>query len=114
MQKHKQMWQPMLMTQAADLIRTRFIVHERTTENEIKLGTQTLINFSSNDYLAIASHEVVKKAFIDGVQQYGFGSGSSAMVSGFYNPHRQLEKRFAEFLQRGDAILFNSGYLANI
>jgi 8-amino-7-oxononanoate synthase len=102
-----------MLTQTKDLIRSRFTINTRN-DNKIKVGESSLVNFSSNDYLGIAEHPKVKKAFIDGVQQFGTGSSSSALVSGFYQPHRILEEKSAEFLQRDSAILFNSGYLANI
>jgi 8-amino-7-oxononanoate synthase len=102
-----------MLTQARDLIRSRFTIKTRN-DNKIKVGDASLVNFSSNDYLGIAEHPKVKNAFIQGVQQFGTGSSSSALVSGFYQPHRVLEEKFAEFLQRDSAILFNSGYLANI
>ncbi|MES2217122.1 MAG: 8-amino-7-oxononanoate synthase [Pseudomonadota bacterium] len=103
----------MMLTQAKDLIRNRYIINNRN-DNTITIGDKSLINFSSNDYLGIAEHPVVKQAFINGIQQYGNGSSSSALVSGFYHSHRMLEDAFAEFLNRDRAILFNSGYLANI
>lgn len=102
-----------MLKQAPDLIRKRYAIADRN-ENEICLADNCLVNFSSNDYLGIATHPAIKKAFIKGVERYGFGSGGSALVSGFYRPHRALEEKFAEFLQRDDAVLFNSGYHANL
>ena len=46
--------------------------------------------------------------------KYGFGSGSSSLVSGYFDSQREIEARFAAWLQVDNAILFNSGYLANI
>jgi 8-amino-7-oxononanoate synthase len=72
------------------------------------------INFSSNDYLGISKSDRVKQAFIAGVNLYGFGSGSSALISGYYSSVSKLEKRFAEILGREQALFFSSGYQANI
>jgi 8-amino-7-oxononanoate synthase len=78
------------------------------------INKQKIINFCSNDYLGIAADASVKHAFIKGVEKYGLGSGSSPVVSGYNKPHKQLEEKFAEFLNRDRAVLFNSGYHANL
>lgn len=72
------------------------------------------LNFSSNDYLAIRHDPRVKKAFIEGVERYGLGSGSAMLVNGYHRAHQMLEEAFAEFLQRDRCLLFNSGYHANL
>ena len=81
---------------------------------EIKQVEDHLINFSSNDYLNISKSEKVKEAFIEGVKLYGFGSGSSPLISGYYAPTRLLEEEFAQILNHEQAIFFNSGYQANL
>lgn len=81
---------------------------------EVKEVDNNMINFSSNDYLGLSKSEAVRKAFIEGIKLYGFGSGSSPLVSGYYNSTRQLEEAFALYLKREEAIFFNSGYHANI
>lgn len=95
------------------LTRKRFIIEARDDAYVWTQGKR-LINFSSNDYLNLGTHPDVKTAFIKGVEQYGFGSGSSSLISGFYKPHHALEEAFAEFLGVKRAILFNSGYHANL
>ncbi len=75
---------------------------------------KSVVNFTSNDYLNLANHPDVKKAFIEGVQTYGLGSGSANFVSGYFKSHKLLEDAFCEFLNRDRAILFNSGYHANL
>ena len=77
-------------------------------------ATDNFINFSSNDYLNIAKSDEVKTAFIEGVKLYGFGSGSSPLISGYYTPTRKLEEAFAQTLKTEKAIFFNSGYHANL
>ncbi|AZL16076.1 aminotransferase class I/II-fold pyridoxal phosphate-dependent enzyme [Rickettsiales endosymbiont of Stachyamoeba lipophora] len=72
------------------------------------------INFASNDYLCLAQDSTVKAAFKEGVDLYGLGSGASAMVTGYSQAHKDIEQKFAEFLNRDQAVLFNSGYLANL
>jgi 8-amino-7-oxononanoate synthase len=95
------------------LLRKRVVIESRN-DNRIISDRIECINFCSNDYLGLTTSETVKKAFVEGVQQYGFGSGSSALVSGYFSPQQQLEEKFAEFLNRDRAIYFNSGYLANL
>lgn len=102
-----------MLTQAEDLIRERVIIAERQHQR-ITIDGKEYINFCSNDYLNFADEPKIKKAFIEGVERYGFGSGSSAQISGFYYPHKMLEEKIAEFFKRERALLFNSGYLANI
>jgi 8-amino-7-oxononanoate synthase len=97
-----------------NLHRQRFAIDEYIAANIIKINQQSLINFSHNDYLCLAAHPFVKQKFIEGAEKYGLGSGASAMVSGYQAPHRLFEEKIAEFLKRDQAILFSSGYLANI
>jgi len=89
-------------------------VLESRDDNKVIINNTECINFCSNDYLGLATNSEVKKAFIDGVNEYGFGSGSSALVSGYFKPQKILEEKFAAFLGRGKAIIFNSGYHANL
>ncbi len=72
------------------------------------------INFSSNDYLALSQHPQLIAAMEKGMQQYGIGSGASKLVAGYTAIHRDCETLFAEFLGRDRALLFGSGYLANL
>jgi len=81
---------------------------------KIEASPGNCINFSSNDYLGLSKSETVKQAFTLGVQAYGFGSGSSPLISGYYAPTRQLEEAFAQALKQEQAIFFNSGYHANL
>ncbi|MFZ2314400.1 MAG: 8-amino-7-oxononanoate synthase [Gammaproteobacteria bacterium] len=102
-----------MLEQVPDLIRTRFVINERE-ENILLVNDHTVVNFSSNDYLALADHPSLKKAFIQGVDKYGLGSGSSPLVSGYYRSQCLLEEKFSEFFNRERSLLFNSGYLANV
>ncbi len=93
--------------------RERYVVHQDES-GQVVVNGKCCINFCSNDYLQLAEHPLVKKAFHHGVDQYGLGSRASAMVSGYSTAHVALEQAFAKFLKRERAILFNSGYHANI
>lgn len=72
------------------------------------------INFSNNDYLALANHPAIKKAFITSANKHGVGSGASPQLTGYTSSHQRLEEAFAENLKRQRALLFNSGYHANL
>ena len=75
---------------------------------------EKLINFSSNDYLSLASDIGLKKAYQVGFERYPVGSGGSMMVCGYYSTHKALERAFAEALGVDDCILFPSGFTANL
>ena len=95
------------------LKRTRRVFDSRKDGMAIVDG-KSVINFCSYDYLNIATHPDVKKAFAESAMQNGLGSSGSALISGYSKSHQKLEEAFAEFLQRDRAILFNSGYHANL
>ena len=80
----------------------------------IAIGGQRLLNFSSNDYLGLSAHPSLGEAARDASRRYGVGSGASALLSGRSEVHVELERRLAKFLQRDRALLFSSGYLANL
>lgn len=80
----------------------------------IQYNGKDCVNFCSNDYFGLSTHPEVIKAFKRGADQYGVGSGASQLVSGRYQPHQDLEMAFADFLNRESALLFSSGYLANL
>lgn len=103
-----------LDTQAAQqLLRVRTIV-ETQQDAQIIVDGKSCINFCSNDYLNLAFHPDVMQAFTKSVNQFGLGSGSSPAISGYSTLHHQLEETCAEFLKRERALLFNSGYHANL
>ncbi len=79
----------------------------------IFIGGQKYINFSSNDYLGLSGHPEIIKAAANSLKEYGLGSGASRLLSGTYTPHKELEKRLAQFKKTGSALVFNTGYSAN-
>lgn len=92
----------------AALVRKRVTLTERGVQS-VRVNGRYCINFSSNDYLGLANHSAVKKACINGIAQYGVGSGSSALISGYFKAQRMLEVKFAEFLNRDKAIFLIPG-----
>ncbi len=83
-----------------------------TTERQV--GGRTLLSFSSNDYLGLAGDERVVEAFCQGAQKYGVGSGGSCLLNGYRKSHEELETRLAAFTGRERALLFSTGYMANL
>jgi 8-amino-7-oxononanoate synthase len=79
----------------------------------IEIGGQHYINFSSNDYLAMRRSSVVAQAWVDGISEYGGGSGASPLVTGYTKAHQALEEYLASELKRDKVLLFNSGFAAN-
>src|ERR1700730_2404781 len=75
---------------------------------------QPIISFASNDYLGLANHPQVIKAFQEAAEKYGVGSGASQLITGHRSAHHDLENAFAEFMQRDAALLFSNGYMANL
>lgn len=75
---------------------------------------KTYLNFSSNDYLGLANHPLIKKAFIQSAEQDGVGSGAAHLVCGHHRQHQALEDELAAFCQRPAALLFSTGYMANL
>jgi 8-amino-7-oxononanoate synthase len=73
-----------------------------------------LINFCSNDYLALASHPDVVRAFVTAAEKYGVGSGASHLVTGHGAEHAALEDELAAFTGREKALVFSTGYMANM
>ncbi len=82
-------------------------------QGQISIDGQSYINFSSNDYLGLASSQELKAAYQDSVTKYGIGSGASPLVTGHSRPHRSLESQLCEWLGYPRALLFGSGFSAN-
>jgi 8-amino-7-oxononanoate synthase len=72
------------------------------------------IAFCSNDYLGLADHPRVVAAFVAAAQRWGVGSGASHLVSGHDSEHHALEEELAAFVGRPRALLFSTGYMANL
>ncbi|MCQ4272160.1 8-amino-7-oxononanoate synthase [Pseudomonas kuykendallii] len=73
-----------------------------------------LLAFCSNDYLGLANHPEVIRALQDGAARWGVGGGASHLVIGHSGPHHELERALAEFTGRPRALLFSTGYMANL
>ena len=80
----------------------------------IQIDGRSLINFASNDYLGLAANERLIQAAVAATQEFGTGSTGSRLLTGHRELHRQLEHAIATLKQTEDALVFSSGYLANL
>jgi 8-amino-7-oxononanoate synthase len=80
----------------------------------VLLDGKPVLLLCSNNYLGLADHPRVRKAAADAAMRWGVGAGASRLVSGTMTIHRRLEERLAAFKGREAALLFGSGYLANM
>ncbi len=99
--------------QEQGLYRTRRIV-ESPQDRHITVDGHSLLNFSSNDYLGLANDDRIAEAFQRGVRTWGTGSGASHLISGHTVAHHKLEEALADFVGRPRALLYGSGYAANV
>jgi 8-amino-7-oxononanoate synthase len=80
----------------------------------MKVDGREVLAFCSNDYLGLASHPDIVKALAQGAKKWGTGSGASHLISGHQKPHEDLQKKLAEFVGMDSALLFSTGYMANL
>ena len=81
---------------------------------QVMIDGEQLLSFCSNDYLGLANHPDVVAAFHRGLDRYGAGSGAAHLVTGHSHAHHVLEEALADFVQRPRALLFSTGYMANL
>lgn len=87
---------------------------ESPTGSAVIIDGRPVVLMASNDYLGLATHPTLKRAAISATEQFGVGAGASRLVSGTLPPHRELETALAAFKGTEAALVFSSGYLANI
>jgi len=96
-----------------DLARTRRVL-DSAQAPRVVVGGRSLANFSSNDYLGLANHPRLRAAAHAAIDEFGVGAGASPLVSGHLRAHADAEERFARFCGLPRALLFASGYAANL
>jgi 8-amino-7-oxononanoate synthase len=99
--------------QAEHLYRRRRVI-DSAQGAEIVVDGRRLLSFCSNDYLGLANHPEVIAAMQRGAAQYGAGSGAAHLVTGHMTPHHALEEELAAFTGYARALLFSTGYMANL
>jgi 8-amino-7-oxononanoate synthase len=99
--------------EAEGLLRRR-----RTLESpqgaQVRVDGEDVLSFCSNDYLGLAQHPALIQAACEGAQRLGVGAGASHLVTGHSAAHHELERKLAEFTGLPAALLFSTGYMANI
>ncbi|HKU88798.1 MAG TPA: 8-amino-7-oxononanoate synthase [Steroidobacteraceae bacterium] len=96
-----------LKTALADL-------EQRNLKRRRRTDADGLVNFCSNDYLGLKAHPEVTRAFITAAGKYGVGSGAADLVTGHGPEHQALEEELAAFTGRERALVFSTGYMANM
>ena len=94
--------------------RLRTFARSMRSGGELQSDGAEVINFGSNDYLDLSRHSLLLAAIEKGVTEFGWGSGASPLVSGRSSLHEQLEQQLADFEQAEAALLFSTGYAANM
>lgn len=80
----------------------------------MRIDGREVVTFCSNDYLGLAAHPLIGAAFKKGVDTYGVGAGAAHLINGHSRAHHALEQELAAFTGRERALLFSSGYMANL
>jgi 8-amino-7-oxononanoate synthase len=96
-----------------DLKRVRRVI-DSPQGPRVRVAGRALVNFSSNDYLGLANHPRLRDAAHRAIDEHGVGAGASPLVSGNLRAHHEAEERFARFAGLPRALLFGSGYAANL
>lgn len=98
-----------------DLIRRRRVIESWQEGSQVaRVDGAERVVFCSNDYLGLARDARVTDAFAQAARKYGAGSGAAHLVSGHSSEHHALEEELAEFTGRESAILYSTGYMANL
>ena len=90
------------------------VVFEKNDGRTVTHDKKEYLLFCSNDYLGLSRDKRIVDAVKAGLDEFGYGSGASRLVSGTLSPHAMCEKKIAEFLGCDAALLFGSGYAANV
>ena len=87
---------------------------QRTSAVRAKMNGTPLLLFCGNDYLGLSQHSRVVRAFQNAAERCGTGAGAARLISGSSPEHTRLEKKLAAWKRKEAALLFSSGYLANV
>src|SRR5262245_50319728 len=95
-------------------LRRRLVTTDRADAVHATREGAELVSFSCNDYLGLSHHPDVVAASVDATRRHGAGAGSARLVNGNHPPYAELERKLARLKGTADAIVFGSGYLANV
>jgi len=107
-----------IATELAEIKRQGLYRQLRQVDGEqgpsILLDGREVLNFTSNNYLGLANHPALQTAAIEALERYGCGSGASRLISGNMTLHLELEESIAKLKGTESALVFNSGFQANV
>lgn len=89
-------------------------LNESAQQPLMQIDGRQVLAFCSNDYLGLANHPGIINALQRSADKYGVGSGAAHLVNGHHIEHQRLEEALAEFTGRQRALLFSTGYMANL
>jgi 8-amino-7-oxononanoate synthase len=95
-------------------LRRSRLIRQSPQGPRIVVDGREVLAFCSNDYLGLANHPRIVEAAIEAASRYGVGEGASHLLSGHSAVHERLEEKLAEFMKMPRALLFSTGYQANI
>jgi len=79
----------------------------------VQIDGRDVVLFCSNNYLNLANHPKIRRAAVEAIEKYGWGSASSRLISGTMKPHIEAQNAWASFFGKPAALFFNSGWNAN-
>jgi len=95
-------------------LRRRLRALDSPSDAEVVVAGRRVVNLSSNNYLGLATHPLVRAAACDAIARWGCGTGASRLISGHLALHAEVEAKLAAFKGTEAALLFPSGYQANV
>lgn len=110
----EQRWRGALAERQAQGLYRRPRLLERRDGVHARLEGRDCLVFCSNDYLGLADHPVISAALAQAASEVGTGSGAAHLISGHHREHEALEAELADWLGRPRALLFSTGYMANM
>ncbi|MEE9444984.1 MAG: 8-amino-7-oxononanoate synthase [Cocleimonas sp.] len=114
MKNDPQQLKSFLNEKQAQYLYRRPLVSESAQQPQMKINGVETLTFCSNDYLGLANHPDITQAFKQAADRYGVGSGAAHLINGHSVEHQKLEEELAEFTGRERALLFSTGYMANL
>ena len=107
-----------LATAHAQRARADLLLRVRTIDQvdgpRIVVDGKALLNFASNDYLGLAQHRSLREALVKAVARWGVGATAAHLLGGHREEHAALEEKLARWTGRERALLFSTGYMANL
>jgi 8-amino-7-oxononanoate synthase len=105
--------QGLAQLEADSLLRSRMLL-ESAQGAHVRVNGRELVSFCSNDYLGLANDPALAEAATAAIREHGVGAGASHLVTGHHRLHHEFEQAFADFVGKPAALMFSTGYMANL